>query len=98
MASKSIAQRENGISMKIRDPFSALSHYAGALAALLGTLALLVLSGSSTMRVAAILIYGFSLIGLFLSSAVYHTVVTTPEKTLIFRKIDHSAIYLLIAG
>lgn len=44
------------------------------------------------------IIYISSLFLLFLASAVYHTIITTPKTLQIFRKIDHSAIYLLIAG
>ncbi len=42
-------------------------------------------------------IYGSCLIALYLSSTIYHGLQNTKTKA-IFKKIDHSAIYLLIAG
>jgi len=42
-------------------------------------------------------IYGSCLIALYLSSTIYHGITHTKTKA-IFKKIDHSAIYLLIAG
>ncbi len=48
-------------------------------------------------KVAAILIFGISLIALYTSSTLYHSIPGENAK-FILRKIDHSAIYLLIAG
>jgi len=43
-------------------------------------------------------IYGLSLILLYGASSLYHWVRTTPQKELLLKKIDHIAIYFLIAG
>ena len=83
---------------KMRDPISAISHFAGALAAVPGLLILLHNPNRDLAWVVSSIIYGLSLFFMFLASAVYHTVRTTPKVTEIFRKVDHSAIYLLIAG
>lgn len=83
---------------RFRDPFSAISHYFGAALALPAVLLLVTWGASTPARVAALLVYGASLFGLFTASAVYHTPVTAPKTIAILRKIDHSAIYLLIAG
>lgn len=48
-------------------------------------------------RIVSFSIYGASLILLYLSSTLYHSFVN-PKIKKIFRIIDHSAIYLLIAG
>jgi hemolysin III len=53
--------------------------------------------GDST-RVIAYLIYGISLVLLFSSSAAYHLTRSSDRVMLILRKLDHTAIYLLIAG
>jgi len=45
-----------------------------------------------------LLIYGLSLVLLFSASATYHLVKTSPSRELWLRKLDHVAIYLLIAG
>ena len=83
---------------KIRDPFSAISHYVGAAAALPAVVWLLALGGSTPARIAALAVYGASLLGLFLASGVYHTPVAAPKVIERLRKLDHAAIYLLIAG
>ena len=43
-------------------------------------------------------IYALTLLMLFLVSAVYHRPTWTPRARLAMRRLDHSAIYLLIAG
>jgi hemolysin III len=48
--------------------------------------------------VISLLIYGVSLIVLFSASAMYHMVQVKERALEIFRKIDHAAIYFLIAG
>ncbi len=52
---------------------------------------------SDPLRIVASSIYGASLISLFLSSTLYHGLHASPHKPL-FKLLDHSAIYLLIAG
>lgn len=84
--------------IKIREPFNALSHLAGAAAALPGIYLLLVWGGSTPARLISLLIYGVSLIGMFLASGVYHAAVGGPKIIARLRKVDHAAIYLLIAG
>src|SRR5215218_10713522 len=42
-------------------------------------------------------VFGITLVLMYLSSTLYHAV-PVPETKRILRKIDHSAIYLLIAG
>jgi hemolysin III len=48
--------------------------------------------------VVAYLIYGISLVLMFSSSAAYHLTRSSDRVMLILRKLDHTAIYLLIAG
>ena len=78
----------------MRYPFSALSHY---LAAALGAAAVAILIGrcQSTVGVASFLIFGFTMVGLYLSSAIYHTAKANPAW---LQKLDHATIYWLIAG
>lgn len=83
---------------RIRDPFSAISHYAGAAAALPAAAFLLVWGGGTPERTAALAVYGASLFGLFFASGLYHTPVASPRAIERLRKLDHAAIYLLIAG
>ncbi len=83
---------------KLREPISALTHAAGLAAALGGLPFLLALAQDRPAWLAALLVYGVSLCLLFLASTVYHAVSAGPEMIQILRKLDHSAIYLLIAG
>jgi len=83
---------------KIREPFNAISHFAGAAAALIGVAVLLVKGAGSAARIAALLVYGASLLGLMCASGIYHSVSASPGASQIYRKLDHAAIYLLIAG
>lgn len=76
-----------------------LSHGLGTLAAIVATVFMLnkawpVLTNTGLIAVA---IYGSSLILLLLSSTIYHSI-TDPERKAIFKRLDHCAIYLLIAG
>lgn len=80
---------------RIRDPFSAISHYIGAGVALAGAIFLLMLSWDKPLAVASFSIYGFSLVALYLASAIYHTPVNHSK---LLQRFDHAAIYLMIFG
>jgi channel protein (hemolysin III family) len=54
--------------------------------------------GEPLLRNIALCIYGLSLVGMLTTSGIYHSVIATPAKLEILRKLDHAAIYLLIAG
>jgi len=83
---------------KIREPVNSLTHWAGALLALAGLIALLIVGWGRPAKVISLLIYGISLIFLFSASATYHMVQVKDKVLEIFRKVDHAAIYFLIAG
>ena len=82
----------------IREPVNSLTHWAGALLGLIGLVALLIVGWSTPAKIISLAIYGVSLIAMFSASATYHMVQAKEKVLLILRKIDHSAIYLLIAG
>ncbi|QIZ76455.1 PAQR family membrane homeostasis protein TrhA [Ferrimonas lipolytica] len=78
---------------------NAVTHGLGVAAAIVGLTLMLakgipVLSGA---EIAAISIYGATLVLMFLSSTLYHSI-TTPKAKAVLKRIDHCAIYLLIAG
>jgi len=83
---------------KLREPFNGLSHLAGAISAFLGGIALLIVGWTGTVRVISVVIYIISLISMFSASAAYHLTQVKPRVQEILRKLDHSAIFLLIAG
>ena len=77
----------------------AASHGAGLILSIAGLAWMLNLSigADDSWRIIASSIYGASLISLFLSSTLYHGLHASPHKSL-FKLLDHSAIYALIAG
>ncbi|MCX6060344.1 MAG: hemolysin III family protein [Chloroflexi bacterium] len=84
--------------IKFREPVNSLTHWAGALLALVGLITLLIIGWGTPLKVISLIIYGVSLIFLFSASATYHMVQAKDKSLEIFRKIDHAAIYCLIAG
>jgi hemolysin III len=83
---------------KFRDPVSGLTHLGAAVLAVFGLGALLWLGRDNLMKEISLLVYGISVILLFSASATYHLVKASPQVIQRLRKMDHSAIYLLIAG
>jgi hemolysin III len=83
---------------KLREPFNGLSHLGGAVTALFGQIALLVEGWQGTARMISVAVYGLSLIAMFSASAAYHMAKVKPKALETLRKLDHAAIFLLIAG
>jgi hemolysin III len=83
---------------KLREPVNGLTHLGGAIGAIIGQVVLLVAGWSGTAKIISLFIYGISLITLFSASATYHMARAKPAVLETLRKIDHSAIFLLIAG
>jgi hemolysin III len=82
----------------VREPVNGLTHLGGAAAALLGNIALLIAGWNGWAKLVSVTIYGLSLVAMFLASGVYHLAKVKPKTLAILRKLDHSAIFLLIAG
>ncbi len=78
-------------------PWSAITHGAGALLALLGTV-LLLLRAKSSMQSFSFAVYGISMIALYSASTLYHCLRTGVAGRRRLRKLDHCSICLLIAG
>lgn len=83
---------------KFREPVNSLTHWAGAVLAIIGLIALLFVGSGAPVKMVSLTIYGASLIFLFSASATYHTVNRKDKVLEVFRKVDHAAIFLLIAG
>jgi len=86
------------MTMRLREPVNGLTHLVTAILAAIGTAVLLVIGWGDLARVLSLLIYGLSLVLMFSSSAAYHMTNASEGVLLWLRKLDHSAIYLLIAG
>jgi hemolysin III len=74
-----------------------VSHEIAAGVALAGLVSLAFLAPGPRARLAG-LVYGGSLVALFAVSALYHRPTWAPRARLWMRRLDHSAIFLLIAG
>lgn len=83
---------------KLREPVNSLTHWGGAILALIGLIALLIVGWSTPAKIVSLIVYGISLIFMFSASATYHMVRVKDRVLEIFRKVDHAAIYALIAG
>lgn len=83
---------------KLREPVNSLTHWAGAILALIGLIALIIIGWDTPAKIISFAIYGVSLIFMFSASATYHMVRVKDRALEIFRKVDHAAIFVLIAG
>lgn len=86
--------------LKMKEPVNTLTHLSGALLSVVA-LVVMILKGvgnESTLQIASAIIFGLSLLGLYVASTVYHWVPSSEKLNGILRRIDHSMIYVLIAG
>lgn len=80
------------------DPFSSLSHLAGAVVfAILGVL-LLVRGWGNARRVVSLAIFAMSCVLLLALSGVYHLLSHDTAARSVLMRLDHAAIFVLIAG
>ncbi len=85
--------------ISLREPGSSLTHLAAMfLTAGAGLPLLLKAADFGKIYVLAMLIFIVSMILLYGASAFYHAITLSPQIIRIFRKIDHSMIFILIAG
>ena len=78
--------------------FNSITHLFGLIAALAGGVVLVVYAAEQgdPWKIVSFSIYGITLFLLYLFSVLYHS--NQGEAKKIFRRLDHLAIYLLIAG
>lgn len=84
-----------------REPINGLTHLFGALMAFVGLLVLVIktaLHNPTATSLTAVIIFGISLILLYSASATYHLVIAKDETISFLRRLDHSMIFILIAG
>ncbi len=83
---------------RIKEPGSFYTHFAGFVAAAAAFPFLLALSAGDTPMRVTLALYGVSAMFLFFSSSLYHALENEKNGGSILRKIDHIAIYIMIAG
>jgi hemolysin III len=81
-----------------KEPFCGFSHMAGIALSVIGLIALLYAAKGRLTHVTAFGIYGFTLIALYTASTLYHSLHVSLEKEFVLMRLDHCAIFALIAG
>lgn len=83
---------------RAREPVSGYSHLTGFGLACAGAAALLVRADHRSASTAITLVYAVCLIGLYAASSAYHLLPSGDTLRRALRKLDHAAIFLMIAG
>ena len=83
---------------RLREPVNGLTHLGAAIVAAVGLIILMWIARKDFANLVALTVYGLALILMFSASTVYHLVSAGPKVMAWLRKLDHTAIYLLIAG
>jgi hemolysin III len=80
------------------EKFNTITHFIGSMAALIGLVVLIVTASRQghVLPIVSVTIYGTTLALLYISSTLYHGLRGNAKN--VFQKLDHLAIYLLIAG
>jgi hemolysin III len=83
---------------RMKEPANTITHLIPFLAGLFGLMFLITEFAYDPAKVTVGAIFGVSVIMLYGASTAYHWIRTTPSKVRVLRKLDHIAIFLLIAG
>ena len=98
-----MSQTRTSVAVAVARPYeelaNSLTHGVGALLAIAGLVILTVCASlyGDAWHVTSAAIFGSSMVLLYLSSTLYHSI-QAPRAKSFFRGCDHAAIYLLIAG
>ena len=84
--------------LKLREPFSGLSHLCGAVLGIAALVLLVHLARGKPWHLSGFAIYGATLITLYTASALYHLLPLSERGVERLRIVDRVGIYLLIAG
>lgn len=82
------------------EPLSAITHFIGLLLSIAGLVLLVVYASlhGNAYQIVGFSIFGASMILLYAASMLYHFIPLSSNAKKIFQRIDHSMIYVLIAG
>ncbi|MFC4453238.1 PAQR family membrane homeostasis protein TrhA [Deinococcus sonorensis] len=83
---------------QLREPVNSLTHWAGVVLAVPVLAGLLWYAQRHGLGAWPFVVFGLSMAALYASSATYHSLRVGERAMLWLRKLDHSAIFLLIAG
>ncbi|AST89850.1 MULTISPECIES: PAQR family membrane homeostasis protein TrhA [Sutcliffiella] len=85
----------------VREPINTYTHLVGAVLSFIGLLAMVIKVASnngSPLQLFTVILFGLSLIFLYSASTIYHLVQSNAKVIASLRRIDHSMIFILIAG
>ena len=85
----------------LREPINSITHFVGAGLSFIALIAMLVkvaISDPSVISILSVTIFGISLTLLYATSGTYHGIISTEKVIKFFQKLDHSMIFVLIAG
>ena len=86
---------------KLREPINSITHFVGAGLSFIALIAMLIkvaISDPSIISILSVTIFGISLTLLYATSGTYHGIISTEKVIKYFQKLDHSMIFVLIAG
>lgn len=88
------------MTIRIKDPGSALTHFIAMLLALFASSPLIIKAARTPgyTHVLALTVFITSMILLYAASTIYHTLDISPKVNQLLRKVDHMMIFILIAG
>lgn len=88
------------MTVKIKDPGSAITHFIGMMMAMFAATPLMIRAARQpdTVHLAALGIFIGSMVLLYAASTLYHTLDLSPRINKKLKKIDHMMIFVLIAG
>lgn len=93
-------EMEDNMVTKLKDPGSAITHFIGMLMAIFAATPLLIKAASNPDKIHLISLSIFiaSMIALYAASTIYHSMDLSERTNRILRKLDHTMIFVLIAG
>jgi hemolysin III len=83
---------------RFRQPVNGFTHLTGAVISVIALFWLILVTHNEPIKLVSVIIYGLSLITLYTASATYHLMYGSKQTLLWLERIDHAAIYVLIAG
>lgn len=88
------------MTVKIKDPGSALTHFIGMMMAMFASTPLLIKASRQPEKIHIVVlsIFMVSMIFLYAASTIYHTLDLSAKVNIRLKKIDHMMIFVLIAG
>lgn len=83
---------------RFREPVNGFTHLVGVVLGCAGLVWLVLVTQDEPAKLISVLVYGICVILLYSASTTFHLVNGSERTVLLLRRLDHAAIYLMIAG